>query len=73
MSEVVNAIAQAIMTLPIVRGGHSIHIHKFYEKLLAHVHPLETMEKLHTVKGYVTKTLDKLQQTRSYLVRLDGE
>ena len=73
VSEVVNAIVQAIMTLPIVHGSHSIHIHNFYEKLLAHVHPLEIMEKLRTVKEYVRKTLDKLQKILSYLVSLDGE
>ena len=71
VSEVVNALVKTIVTLLIGHGSHPIHIHKFYEKLLAHVKSLEKWENL--IQRVCGNTLDKLLQNRSYLVRSVGE
>ena len=72
VSEIVKAHVQAMMALPTVHDSNLIRIYELYEKLLTHVLSLEIMGKLNTIEGYVRSTLDKLPQSLSDLVRLDG-
>ena len=71
VSEVVNAYVQKILNLQTVHGTNPPKILEFYETLLNSVQTLESMGKLHEIKGYVRSTLDKLPQLRSQLVQLD--
>lgn len=68
----VSEIVKAMMVLPTVHDSNLIRIYELYEKLLTHVLSLEIMGKLNTIEGYVRSTLDKLPQSLSDLVRLDG-
>ena len=70
-SEVVNAYVQKISNLPTVHGTNPHKITEFYEALMSSVQTLESMGKLHEIKGYVRATLDKLPQLRSQLVQFD--
>ena len=71
VSEVVNAYVQKILNLQTVHGTNPHKISEFYETLLNSVQTLDSMGKLHEIKGYVRSTLDKLPQLRSQLVQFD--
>lgn len=70
-SEVINAHAQSIIALPVVKGTNPSKIHNFYNKLLPSVQALESLGKLNEISGYTRLTLDKLEGIRADLVRLD--
>eukprot|EP00112_Aurelia_sp_Birch-Aquarium-sp1_P013967 Seg299.9 transcript_id=Seg299.9/GoldUCD/mRNA.D3Y31 product="hypothetical protein" protein_id=Seg299.9/GoldUCD/D3Y31 len=72
-AEVVNAHIQQIFALPTVHGTSRPKIHEFYDQLLCHVPALDTLGKLGNVAGNVRMTLDKLEDIRSDITRMDPE
>ena len=72
-SEVVNAHVQKIINLPTITGTNPNKIYEFYEILFSSVQTLESLGKVHELKGYVRTTLDKLVHLRSHLVQFDDD
>ena len=68
-AEVVNAYIVNINNLPVILGTDPAKIHEFYKQLRYNVQSLETLDKLHDVRGNVRATLDKLKGIKSDLVR----
>ena len=68
-SEVVNALIQQIMALPVIYGISRQKIHDFYDQLLGHVPALDTLGRLKKGTGNVRMTLDKLDGIRPNLTR----
>ena len=71
-SDDVNAHIQNTMSLSRINSVNPHKIHEFTEKLLGRVQAPETMRKLKEINGYVRLTLDKLQEIREDLVRIDN-
>ena len=68
-AEVVNAYIVNINNLPVISGADPAKIHEFYKQLRYNVQSLETLDKLHDVRGNVRATLEKLKGIKSDLVR----
>ena len=69
--EIINAHVTQIFSLPEVIHHDVVKIHDFYQKLNLSVQSLKTLKKLSTVEGLVRMTLDKLECTKSDLIRTD--
>ena len=62
-AEVVNAYIVNINNLPVISGTDPAKIHQFYKQLRYNVQSLETLDKLHDVRGNVRATLDKIRSS----------
>ena len=72
-TRIADAHIQCITSLPVIQNSYPNRLHDFYEKLVISVSPLDTMNKLKEINGYVRLTLDKLSGIRADLVRIDED
>ena len=72
-TEVVNAHIEMVMNPPHIKGVNVARIHDFLNKLLPSIQALESMGKLQEITGYARMTLNKLEEIRADLIRLDDD
>ena len=70
-AEVVNAYVQQIFALPTIHGTSRPKIHEFHDQPLCHVQALDTLGKLGDLAGNLRMMLDKLEDIRSDITRID--
>ena len=68
-SDIINIYIKNIMDLPVITSTSPRKVKDFYKTLRFNVQSLETLGRLHEVRGNVRATLDKLKGIKSDLVR----
>ncbi|XP_048583882.1 uncharacterized protein LOC116607340 [Nematostella vectensis] len=68
-SDIINIYIKNIMDLPVITGTSPRKVKDFYRTLRFNVQSLETLGRLHDVRGNVRGTLDKLKGIKSDLMR----